>query len=101
MFDHVKRVKDWTTMGIHVYDPDYWKVMTIAVCDMQLEAADVQERVWLSLLNVLDKNGVTNVNFKGFMCDSTQANFNAVRVLFGSGDPKVPMENRERTCLFH
>jgi hypothetical protein len=101
MFDHVKRVKDWTTMGIHVYDPDYWKVMTIVVCDMQSEAADVQERVWLSLLNVLDKNGVTNVNFKGFMCDSTQANFNAVRVLFGSGDPKVPMENRERTCLFH
>jgi hypothetical protein len=21
MFDHVKRVKDWTTMGVHVYDP--------------------------------------------------------------------------------
>jgi hypothetical protein len=24
-----------------------------------------------------------------------------VRVLFRSGDPKVPMENRERTCMFH
>ena len=35
------------------------------------------------------------------MCDSTQANFNAVRVIFGSGDPTVSMENRERTCLFH
>jgi hypothetical protein len=22
MFDHVKRVKDWTTMGIHIYDTD-------------------------------------------------------------------------------
>jgi hypothetical protein len=31
MFDHVKRVKDWTTMGIHVYQ----KVMTIAVCDLE------------------------------------------------------------------
>jgi hypothetical protein len=49
----------------------------------------------------LDKNGVVNVNFKGFIYDSAQANFNAVRVLFGSGDPKVPMENKERTCLFH
>ena len=42
----------------------------------------------------------SNVNFKGFMCDSAQANFNAVKVLFGSGDPKVSMENRERTRLF-
>jgi hypothetical protein len=101
MFDHVKRVKDWTTMGIHVYDLDYRKVMTIVVCDMQSETADAQERVWLSVLNVLDKNGVANVNFKGFMCDSAQANFNTVRVLFGSGDPKVPMENKKRMCLFH
>jgi hypothetical protein len=34
MFDYVKRVKDWTTFGVHVYDPEYRKVMTIAVCDM-------------------------------------------------------------------
>jgi hypothetical protein len=40
MFDHVKRVKDWTTMGIDVYDPEYRKVMTIAVCDMQSEIVD-------------------------------------------------------------
>jgi hypothetical protein len=53
------------------------------------------------MLNVLDKNGVANMNFKGFMCDSAQANFNAMQVLFGSGDPKVPMENKERTCMFH
>ena len=34
MFDHVKRVKDWTTMACHVYDTEYKKVMTIAMCDM-------------------------------------------------------------------
>jgi hypothetical protein len=34
MFDHVKRVKEWTTMACHVYDAAYCKVMTIAVCDM-------------------------------------------------------------------
>jgi hypothetical protein len=37
MFDHVKRIKDWTTMGVHVYDPEYCKVMTIAVaCPMSI-----------------------------------------------------------------
>jgi hypothetical protein len=35
------------------------------------------------------------------MCDSAQANFNVVRILFGSGDPTVLMENKERTCQFH
>jgi hypothetical protein len=34
MFDHVKRVKEWTTMACHVYDEAYCKVMTITVCDM-------------------------------------------------------------------
>ena len=33
MFDHVKRVKDWTMMACHVYDSQYKKVMTIAICD--------------------------------------------------------------------
>jgi hypothetical protein len=101
MFDHVKRVKEWTTFGVHVYDPDYCSVMTIVVCDMQSERADAQERVWLSLLAVTEKHGMSNVNFKGFMCDSAQANFNVVRVVFGSEDPTVPMENREKMCLFH
>ena len=34
MFDHVKQMKEWTTMACHVYDSLYCKVMTIAVCDM-------------------------------------------------------------------
>lgn len=101
MFDHVKRVKEWSTLGIHVYDPDYRKVMTIAVCDMQSESAEAQERMWLSMLNTLEQHGVTNVNFKGFMADSAQANFNAVRTIFGTGNPKDKMEGKERTCQFH
>jgi hypothetical protein len=75
--------------------------MTIAICDMQFENVDTQERVWLSMLSILEKHGLTNVNFKGFMCDSAQANFSAVRVIFGSGDPSIPMANKERTCFFH
>ena len=27
--------------------------------------------------------------------------WNAVRIVNGSGDPKVPMDGGERTCLFH
>jgi hypothetical protein len=47
------------------------------------------------------KYGMENPNFKGFMADSAQANWNVVRIIYGSGDPKVPMENREHTCLLH
>ena len=42
MFDHVKRVKDWTMMACHMYDTEYKKVMTIAMCDMQSEDTEVQ-----------------------------------------------------------
>ena len=37
MFDHVKRVRGWTTMACHVYDSSYCRVMTIACSDMQSE----------------------------------------------------------------
>jgi hypothetical protein len=36
------------------------------------------------------KNDVPNVNFKGFMADSAQANWNAVRAIYGDGDPSYP-----------
>ncbi len=35
MFDHVKRVEGSTTLTCHVYDSFYYKVMMIAICDMQ------------------------------------------------------------------
>jgi hypothetical protein len=37
MFDHVKRLKDWTIMTCHVYDSRYYKVLTIECCDIQSE----------------------------------------------------------------
>jgi hypothetical protein len=49
----------------------------------------------------MQRNGVEKPNSKGFMADSAQANWNAIRIVYGSGDPKVPMENREHTCLLH
>ena len=49
----------------------------------------------------MDRHGIAIVNFKWFMADNAQANWNAVRIIYGSGDPKVPMESHERICLLH
>jgi hypothetical protein len=73
MFDHVKRLRDWTTMACHVYDNRYCKVLTIACCDMQSEDGATQVLFWENLNAVMAENGVPNVNFKGFMADSAQA----------------------------
>ena len=42
MFDHVKRLKDWTTMACHVYNSRYCKVLTIACCALQFEDGTTQ-----------------------------------------------------------
>ena len=91
----------WTLLEAHVYDLVYYKVMTICVCDMMCKMADAQEQMWLSMLALLKKHGLENVNFKGFMADSAQANFNAVRRIFGSGNKNIPMAGKERTSEFH
>lgn len=101
MFDHVKRVIDWSTMAWHVYDATYCRVMTIATCDMQSEDTEAQLVFWKNLNLVMEINGVTAPNFKGFMADNAQANWNAVRILYGNGNKEDPMEDRERSCLFH
>jgi len=47
------------------------------------------------------RHGVPLPKFQGFMADSAQANWNAVRIVYGSGDPSIPMDGQERTCYFH
>ena len=101
MFDHVKRVSSWTTMACHVYDSTYCRVMTIAVCDMQSEDVAAQMVFWKNVNDVMARHGVPSPKFKGFMADSAQTNWNAVRVIYGSGDTTIPMKDQERTCLFH
>ena len=101
MFDHVKRVKDWTTMACHVNDPQYKKVMTIAICNMQSEDTEVQVQFCRSLNAVMSQHGVHNPKFKGFMADSAMANWNAVRIVYGSGSAHEVMENCKRMCLLH
>ena len=46
MFDHVKRVINWTTMACHIYVAIYQRVITIACCDFQFENKDAQIIFW-------------------------------------------------------
>ena len=74
MFDHIKRVTNWTTMACHVYDATYQRVMTIACCDFQSEDKDAQIIFWKNLNHVMARHGVPLPQFQGFMADSAQAN---------------------------
>ena len=74
MFDHVKRLKNWTTMTCRMYDSRYCKVLIIACCDIQSEDGAIQIFFWKTLKFVMAKNCVPNVNFKGFMADNAQTN---------------------------
>jgi hypothetical protein len=90
--DHIKCVKYWTTMAYYVYDSAYCRVMTIAVCGMQSEDAAAQMVLWKNLNDVMARHGIPEPKFKGFMADSAQANWNAVRVIYGSGDTTISMK---------
>jgi hypothetical protein len=68
---------------------------------MQSEDVRAQTVMWQFLNGIMAKHGYDEVNFKGFMADSAQANWNCVRKIYGSGDATVPMPDRERTCQFH
>ncbi len=46
-------------------------------------------------------NGVPNPNFKGFMADNNQANWNTMQIMYGSGGPSESMVDREQTYYFH
>ena len=73
IFDHVKCVKDWTTMTCHVYDNQYCKVLIIACCDMQSDDGTIQTFFWENLNDVMAENGVSKVNFQrvhGRQCSS-------------------------------
>jgi len=53
--------------------------------------------MWWNLNKVMSNNDVPNPNFKGFMVDNVQANWNAVWIIYGNEDPSEPMVNRKQT----
>lgn len=100
-FDHVKRVKKWTIMGYYVYDPAYCRIMTIVIPNMQSQDVAAQLVMWKNLNNVVRCHGVENSKFKGFIVDRAQAKWNAIPIVYESGDILVPIPNKEQTCVFY
>ena len=49
----------------------------------------------------MEKHGVKDVIFLGFMADNAQANFNAICKAFESKDKFKPMPGKKKTCQFH
>jgi hypothetical protein len=70
MFDRVKCVASSIIMACHMYDPTYYKMMTIVICDMQFEDIKAQQIMWTKLNEMLLKHGFPKSNFKGFMHNS-------------------------------
>jgi hypothetical protein len=75
--------------------------MTIVICDMQYEDIDIQCDTWCKLKKMMVKNGVLNPNFKDFMANIAQANWNIMWIVYGSGDPSEPTIDMEQTWCFH
>ena len=70
-------------MDSHIYDATYEHVMTI-VCDkLQSEDKDALN----STASWLDMESQSHI-FKG-LCRTAQTNWNAMRIVYGFGDPKV------------
>jgi hypothetical protein len=72
-------------MACHVYDSAYCQVMTIVVYNMQSKDAAAQMVLWKNLNDVMARHNIPKPKFKGFMVDNVQTNWNAVRVIYGSG----------------
>ena len=64
-------------------------MLIIACCDTQFEDGAIQTLFWENLNVVMAENGVRKTNFKGFMADIAQANWYAVQMVCGDGDPSL------------
>ena len=61
MFDHLNRVRGWTTMSCYVFDSGMCRLMTIATCEILGDDADSTEAPGLGALNnVMARYGVPN-----------------------------------------
>jgi len=68
---------------------------------MQFEDIEIQQLMWTKLNETMLKHGFWKPNFKGFMADIAQTNWNVVRIVYGSKDPFVRMVDKECTCSFN
>jgi len=70
-------------MACHVYDFVYYKVLTILVCDMQFEDTKTQRFMWTKIIEMMLKHRFPKPNFKEFMVDNAQANWNVIKIVYG------------------
>jgi hypothetical protein len=47
------------------------------------------------------KHCIPEPKFKALMADSAQANWSAIRVIYGNVDGTIPMKDQERACFFY
>jgi hypothetical protein len=57
--------------------------------------------MWTKLNEMMLKHEIPKPKFKGFMVDDAQANWNVVKIIYGSKDPFIRMVDKEHPCLFH
>jgi hypothetical protein len=88
-------------MACHVYNLVYCKVLIIVVCDMQSKDIKAQRLMWTKLNETMLKHGFLKSNFKGFIIDISQTNWNIITIVYGFRDPSVGMVDKECTYLFH
>jgi hypothetical protein len=88
-------------MVYNVYKTRYCNVKTITTYDMQSKDTDVNCIMWRKLNKFMKKNGIEKPNFRGFIVNIVQVDWNVVYIVYGTSNLKVPMENKERTYLLH
>ncbi len=52
-------------MACHVYDPNYAKVMTIIVCDMQSKDVESQVFMWMAFIKVMKVKVIQMLESRG------------------------------------
>jgi hypothetical protein len=57
--------------------------------------------MWTKFNEMMLKHEFPKPNFKGFMVNSTQANWNTIIIVYGLGDPSIKMVDKQCTYLFH
>jgi hypothetical protein len=60
---------------------------------MQFEDGVAQTLFQKNLISVMSENGVSKVNFKA---DNVHVNWNVVKLIYGDGNPSLPMVGCER-----
>jgi hypothetical protein len=55
--------------------------------------------MWTKLNDTMLKHGFRKLNFKGFMTDNTQANWNIIKIVYGYGDLYVEVVDKENNFI--